>query len=133
MDEISLGDTVGTGVPADVSALCSMIAPEFAPETVVWHFHDTFGTALANVAKAFDRGYTAFDSATAGLGGCPYAPGASGNLATEDLVYFLERSGVPTQIDLDRLCRASEAVLATIGRQSTSKARAAQLSRASTS
>lgn len=126
-DEVSLGDTIGVAVPREVSALTKALSGEIPLDRVAYHFHDTRGTAVANVAIAWERGVTAFDASAAGLGGCPYAPGAGGNAATEDLVYFFERSGVPTDIDLDALARASEEVLSLIGSKSGSKARAAIL------
>lgn len=128
VDEVSLGDTIGVGVPADVRRVASAVS-EFGKARLVWHFHDTYGTAISNVAAALELGYGAFDAAAAGLGGCPYAPGAAGNVATEDLVYFLERSGVTTGIDLTALSQASAALFDSLGRPSTSKARSAVLAR----
>jgi hydroxymethylglutaryl-CoA lyase len=118
VDEVSLGDTIGVAVPAEVRTL----AADLPRERVAWHFHDTRGTAIANVAAALDLGFAAFDSSAGGLGGCPYAPGAGGNLATEDLVYFLERSGFRTGVDLDRLARASLPALEALGRPPQAKA-----------
>ncbi len=128
LDEISLGDTIGVAAPSEVRALTAALASEgIAPETYAYHFHDTRGTAIANVACALELGIRTFDASAGGLGGCPYAPGAGGNLATEDLVYFLERSGMPTGIDLDRLARASEEVLRALGRAPSAKAQRAVL------
>ena len=91
VDEICFGDTIGVGVPGQVAALTGLAAEAGIPlERVAFHFHDTRGTALANVAAGLDAGVRCFDSAAGGTGGCPYAPGAAGNLATEDLVYFLD-------------------------------------------
>ncbi len=126
VDEVSLGDTIGVAVPRDIESLCAALEG-FEKPKVAWHFHDTRGTAIANVAAVLDRGYWTFDSSAGGLGGCPYAPGAGGNLATEDLVYFLERSGVKTGVDLVALAKASLAVLELIGRQPTAKAQLAAL------
>lgn len=122
-DEISLGDTIGVATPRDVTALISAIQDEFADslERITFHFHDTYGTAIANVSRAIEMGIFDFDSSAGGLGGCPYAPGAGGNLATEDLVYFLEREGISTGVDLDRLIAASEEVLFYLGRGPASK------------
>lgn len=126
-DEVSLGDTIGVAVPAEVHRLASEIA-DLPKEKVAWHFHDTRGTAIANVAAALELGYAAFDSSAAGLGGCPYAPGAGGNLATEDLAYFLERSGVPTGLNLAALAQASLPILERLGRPPMAKAQLATLS-----
>jgi hydroxymethylglutaryl-CoA lyase len=126
VDEVSIGDTIGVAVPHEVEVLHKSLNVE--PSKVAWHFHDTRGTAVANVARALELGYRAFDASAGGLGGCPYAPGAGGNLATEDLVYFLERSGVSTGIDQGRLARASLDVLRHLGREPRSKAQTAVLS-----
>lgn len=102
-DEVSLGDTIGVGVPRQVRALVRELAGEISLERVSLHFHDTYGRALANVEAGYEEGVRAFDSSLGGLGGCPYAPGASGNVATEDVVDLFERSGVSTGVDLDAL------------------------------
>jgi len=99
-------------------------------EKIAWHFHDTRGTAIANVAAALDLGYDIFDASAAGLGGCPYAPGAGGNVATEDLVYFLERSQIPTGVDLDLLSRASDSVLSILNRPMTARSQLAAVATA---
>ena len=94
VDEVCFGDTIGVGVPGQVAALTGLAVEAGIPlERIAFHFHDTRGTALANVAAGLDAGVRCFDSSTGGTGGCPYAPGAAGNLATEDLVYFLDASG----------------------------------------
>lgn len=126
VDEVSLGDTIGVGVPAEVINLHNELKG-LPQEKLVWHFHDTRGTAIANVAQALDLGYTNFDSSAAGLGGCPYAKGAGGNLATEDLVYFAHRSGLATGVDLDLLAQASLPVLSTLQKPPTAKAQLAAL------
>lgn len=126
VDEISLGDTIGVAVPTEVKTLA--LAGAFPTDKTAWHFHDTRGTAIANVEAALDLGYTAFDSSAAGIGGCPYATGAGGNLATEDLVYLLERSGLSTGIDLTLLAEASLPVLESMGRSPMSKSQLARLS-----
>ncbi|TGM53016.1 hydroxymethylglutaryl-CoA lyase [Leptospira adleri] len=105
--EISLGETIGTGVPAEVERLLEILLKEIPANRLAGHFHDTYGMAIANVEKAFSMGIRSFDSSSGGLGGCPYAKGAAGNLATDDLVYFLEKSGVPTGIDPGLLWEAS--------------------------
>ena len=94
VDEVCFGDTIGVGVPAQVATLTGLAVAAGIPlERIAFHFHDTRGTALANVAAGLDAGVRCFDSSAGGTGGCPYAPGAAGNLATEDLVYFLDASG----------------------------------------
>jgi hydroxymethylglutaryl-CoA lyase len=107
-DEISLGDTVGVGHPKQVRALVEAVAGELPLERVALHLHDTYGRALANVQAGYEAGVRVFDAALGGLGGCPYAPGASGNVASEDVVDLFERSGVATGVDLDRLVDASD-------------------------
>lgn len=130
VDEVSLGDTIGVGVPNEVRALAKELG-DLPKDKVVWHFHDTRGTAIANVATALDLGYTAFDSSAAGLGGCPYAKGAGGNLATEDLVYFAERSGLKTGVDLLKLSQASLTTLEHLRKAPSAKAQLAALASAS--
>jgi isopropylmalate/homocitrate/citramalate synthase len=94
VDEVCFGDTIGVGVPTQVTALTGLAVDRGIPvDRIAYHFHDTRGTALANVAAGLGSGVRCFDSAAGGTGGCPYAPGAAGNLATEDLVYFLDQSG----------------------------------------
>jgi hydroxymethylglutaryl-CoA lyase len=105
--EISIGDTIGVGVPSQVRALVASVADVLPLERVALHLHDTYGRALANVAAGYEAGVRTFDSALGGLGGCPYAPGASGNVATEDVVDLFERSGVATGISLDALVDTS--------------------------
>jgi hydroxymethylglutaryl-CoA lyase len=101
--EISLGDTIGVGHPAQVRALVRAIAGEAPLGCVALHMHDTWGRALANVQAGFEAGVRTFDAALGGLGGCPYAPGASGNVATEDVVDLFQRAGIATGVDLDSL------------------------------
>jgi hydroxymethylglutaryl-CoA lyase len=126
VDEVSLGDTIGVGVPSEVQKL--MIELEGLPKNkIVWHFHDTRGTAIANVAATLEKGYWAYDSSAAGLGGCPYAKGAGGNLATEDLVYFAERMGLSTGVNLNLLSRATLPVLETLGKPVSAKSQLAAL------
>ncbi len=126
VDEVSLGETIGVAVPSEVRGLFPILA-DYDKAKIVWHFHDTRGTAIANVAAAMDAGYKNFDSAAAGLGGCPYAKGAGGNLATEDLVYFLERNGIDTGVDITALAQASLPILAALGKPVTSRAQLAAL------
>lgn len=127
VDEISIGDTIGVAVPKEVASLDRLLLGIFPIEKLVYHFHDTRGTAIANVAQALDDGIQAFDSSAAGLGGCPYAKGAGGNLATEDLVYFLERSGLRSGINLTALAEASSGILELMGRSPASKTQQAVL------
>lgn len=101
--EISLGDTVGVGTPGQTARICDLFLSRLPADALAVHLHDTRGTALANALVALQAGITTFDSSVGGMGGCPYAPGASGNLATEDLVYMLHGSGVETGVDLERL------------------------------
>lgn len=103
VDELSLGDTIGAATPRDVMQLLKLISKDVDLKQVALHFHDTMGTALSNVVAGLESGVTTFDASVGGMGGCPYAPGAAGNLATEDLVYLLHGSGVKTGIDLDKL------------------------------
>lgn len=128
-DEISLGDTIGVAAPKEVRNLDRALRDLGPQERFAWHFHDTRGTAVANVMAALDLGYEAFDSSAAGLGGCPYAPGAGGNLATDDLVYALERSGIRTGIDAMRLAEASLPILVALGKAPSSKAQVALLAK----
>ncbi|HET8733833.1 MAG TPA: hydroxymethylglutaryl-CoA lyase, partial [Anaeromyxobacteraceae bacterium] len=114
--EISLGDTIGVGTPGQAAALVDAVAVRVPRERLAVHFHDTYGQALANVLAALERGVATVDASVGGLGGCPYAPGASGNLATEDLVYMLDGLGVETGVDLDRLLEANRFVADRLGR-----------------
>ncbi len=119
--EISLGDTIGVGTPRAARVMAAAVADAIGIERVAVHFHDTFGQALANILACLDDGVACVDSAVAGLGGCPYAKGASGNVATEDLVYMLNGLGVSTGVDLDRLARAGWAITDLLGKAPSSK------------
>jgi len=114
--EVSLGDTIGVGTPRRIVDVVRAVAQEVPLSALALHLHDTCGQALANTLAGLECGVRVFDSAVAGLGGCPYAPGASGNLATEDLVYMLEGCGVRTGIDLHRLLETARFVAAALGR-----------------
>ena len=107
VDEIALGDTIGVGVPSQVAELVNCLGHEVPLSTLVLHVHDTYGRGLANAIAAYRCGIRKFDSSLGGLGGCPYAPGASGNLATEDLVSLFEAEGISTGIDLAKLVETS--------------------------
>jgi hydroxymethylglutaryl-CoA lyase len=115
-DELDVADTIGAATPPDVAALLDLLLPHVPADRVVLHFHDTRGTALVNVVEGLRHGVTAFDTSAGGLGGCPYAPGASGNLATEDLAYLLDGLGVATGLDLEGLRAAGRPVEAALSR-----------------
>ncbi len=122
VDELSIGDTIGVAVPADVRRVVGALATAgIGPDRLALHFHDTRGTALANVAAALELGIRTFDASTGGTGGCPYAPGAAGNLATEDLVYLLEREGLEHGVNLDALLVAARHIGDTLGRPVSTK------------
>jgi len=108
--EVSVGDTIGVGTPMQVQGVIGLLATVIPVSKLAMHFHDTRGTALANTLAALEMGISTFDSSSGGLGGCPYAPGASGNMATEDLVYMLDRMNVETGVDLNRLVQASSII-----------------------
>ncbi|MBK6690478.1 MAG: hydroxymethylglutaryl-CoA lyase [Deltaproteobacteria bacterium] len=127
--EVSLGDTIGVGVPKQVREVVRRLETDVPLSKLALHMHDTRGTALANVLAGLDCGITTFDSAFGGLGGCPYAPGASGNLATEDLIYMLEGMGYDSGVSLDRLILASEHVSHLVGRTLPSKVLQSELGR----
>jgi isopropylmalate/homocitrate/citramalate synthase len=115
-DEIDVGDTIGAATPPDVAAVLDLLLPRLSADRVVLHFHDTRATALVNVMEGLRHGVTSFDSSAGGLGGCPYAPGAAGNLATEDLVYLCDGLGIATGVDLERLRDAGRPIEAALGR-----------------
>jgi hydroxymethylglutaryl-CoA lyase len=114
--EVSIGDTIGVAVPSQVADVMGRLKAAVAPEVLAVHFHDTRGTALANVLAALEEGIAVVDSSAGGLGGCPYAPGASGNLATEDLLYMLHGMGIETGVDLSQVVAASRQVGERLGR-----------------
>jgi hydroxymethylglutaryl-CoA lyase len=114
-DEVSIGDTIGVGVPSQVSDVIGRLRDTVPAGAIAVHFHDTRGTALANVLAALQEGVTIVDSSAGGLGGCPYAPGASGNLATEDLLYMLQGMGIETGVDLDKVAAASRGLGSRLG------------------
>jgi hydroxymethylglutaryl-CoA lyase len=122
VEELSISDTVGAATPTDVRRVIgALLADGFRADQLACHFHDTRGTALANVVAALELGVRCFDSAAGGTGGSPYAPGAAGNLATEDLVYLLDRQGVRHGVDLDRVIVAARFIGEALGRAVTSK------------
>ena len=119
--EISLGDTIGVGTPGSVAAMLDAVKEEVPVDELAVHCHDTYGQALANILTALEAGVAVVDSSAAGLGGCPYAKGASGNVATEDVVFMLRGMGVETGVDLDKLVRAGEFISSAIQRPNMSK------------
>jgi len=121
-DEISLGDTIGVGTPGKARSMLRAVAGEVPMAALAVHFHDTYGQALANIAACLDEGVRVVDAAIAGTGGCPYARGASGNVASEDVVYMLHGMGFKTGIDLIALAAAGDWLAALLGRESGSKA-----------
>ncbi len=125
--EVSLGDTIGVGTPRQTERLIETVSAQVPVAQLAGHFHDTYGQALANVYAAFGVGVRVFDAAVSGLGGCPYAKGATGNLSTEDLVYMLNGMGVETGVDLDALIAAGSYLCEALGRPTASRvARARQ-------
>ena len=120
--EISLGDTIGVGTPGKARAMLRAVAGEVPMAALAIHFHDTYGQALANVLACLEEGVAVVDSAVAGAGGCPYAKGASGNLASEDLVYMLHGLGIDTGVDLPRLAATGRWLAGLLGRETGSKA-----------
>jgi hydroxymethylglutaryl-CoA lyase len=119
--EISLGDTIGVGTPVKTQQMLDVVLTNIPQNTLAVHFHDTYGQALANILIALQKGISVVDSAVSGLGGCPYAKGASGNVATEDLVYMLNGMNIETGINLKRLSQAGLNMMHVLGRQSNSK------------
>ena len=121
IDELSLGDTIGVGVPSQVELLLEELLPHFEARQLAMHFHDTRGTALANVMKSIEMGITTFDSSLGGLGGCPYAKGASGNVATEDLLYMLHGMGIDTGIDFNAVMKSAKLIGNILGKRLNSR------------
>lgn len=121
-DELSVGDTIGVGVPSQVETLIPMLARRIPLDRIAMHFHDTRGTALANVYASLRLGIAKFDASAGGLGGCPYAPGATGNVGTEDVLYLLHGMGIETGVDLERVRAASRFISGVVDHALTSKA-----------
>jgi hydroxymethylglutaryl-CoA lyase len=128
--EVSLGDTIGTGTPARVVAMIDVVAQRVSRERLAIHCHDTYGQALANILAALESGIAAVDSSVAGLGGCPYAPGAAGNVASEDVVYMLDGLGIEHGVDLAKLAAAGRFISGALGREPASKCAKALASKA---
>ncbi|EPJ91766.1 hydroxymethylglutaryl-CoA lyase [Pseudomonas psychrophila] len=119
--EVSLGDTIGTGTPTATRTLFEAVTAYVPREKLAGHFHDTYGQALVNIYASLQEGIAVFDSSIAGLGGCPYAKGASGNVATEDVVYMLNGMGIETGVDMDKLLLAGEHICNVLGRVTGSR------------
>lgn len=131
VDDLSLGDTIGTAVPLQVEALLQKVLSTFPSEKIIMHYHDTRGMAIANIMKSMEYGITRFDSSVGGLGGCPYAPGAAGNIATNDVLYLMHQMGIQTGINEKKLQEASFFIQNKLGKALPSKSLAyatAQLS-----
>jgi hydroxymethylglutaryl-CoA lyase len=119
--EISLGDTIGVGTPVKAKQLMRAVAGEVPVQNLAMHFHDTYGQALANLYAGMEEGVRVIDSAAGGLGGCPYAPGATGNVATEDVIYMLEGMGISTGVDMEKLLAATNEISKLLGRPPVSR------------
>lgn len=119
--EISLGDTIGVGTPGSMRAMLKEVLQLARPDQLAVHCHDTYGQALSNILTSLDAGISVVDSSVSGLGGCPYASGASGNAATEDVVYMLHGSGIRTGVDLPKLVMVGRYICEQLGRESESK------------
>lgn len=127
--EISLGDTIGTGTPTKAAQMIDAVAVHVPVDKLAAHFHDTYGQALANLLTVMEKGVAVIDTAIAGLGGCPYAKGASGNVATEDVLYMLNGMGIETGIDLDKILSASRFISDAISKPPASKVALAMMGR----
>ncbi|OGA55463.1 MAG: hydroxymethylglutaryl-CoA lyase [Betaproteobacteria bacterium RIFCSPLOWO2_12_FULL_65_14] len=120
--EVSLGDTIGVGTPVKARAMIEACAKRVPLERLAGHYHDTYGQALANIYASLELGVSTFDASVAGLGGCPYARGATGNVATEDVVYMLQGMGIDTGVDLDRLVGIGQWICGVLGKEPASRA-----------
>ena len=127
--EVSLGDTIGTGTPSKTRHLLNVVGREIPRHLLAGHFHDTYGQALANIYASLLEGINVFDSSVAGLGGCPYAKGATGNVATEDVLYLLQGLGIETGVDMDKLIAAGQRICEVLGKANGSRVARARLSR----
>ena len=127
--EVSLGDTIGTGTPLAAKRMLEAVSRDISMDKLAAHFHDTYGQAVANLYAVLEEGISVIDSSVAGLGGCPYAKGASGNVASEDVVYLLNGLGIETGIDLNKLADTGTWITQTIGRPNRSKVGVALASR----
>jgi len=120
--EVSLGDTIGVGTPGKARRMIEAVARRTPIEKLGGHFHDTYGQALANIFASLEMGMATFDCSIAGLGGCPYAPGATGNVATEDVLYMLDGLDIRTGVDMDKLLQAAQFICGQLGRPTASRA-----------
>lgn len=127
--EVSLGDTIGTGTAGQTRRLFEVVGRDIPREKLAGHFHDTYGQALANIYASLLEGIAVFDSSVAGLGGCPYAKGATGNVATEDVLYLLQGQGIETGVDMDKLIAAGQRICEVLGKANGSRVARARLSR----
>lgn len=127
--EVSLGDTIGVGTPEKAKLMLAAVAQAVPIEKLAVHFHDTYGQALANIYACLELGVSVIDSAVAGLGGCPYAKGASGNVATEDVVYMLNGLNIEHGVDIEKLAKAGEAICQALGKNNNSKVATALLAK----
>ncbi|MCG8408743.1 MAG: hydroxymethylglutaryl-CoA lyase [Phycisphaerales bacterium] len=121
IDEVAISDTIGAAAPNDVLSTVGHVMERIPTEKIALHFHDTYGTALANVYAGLQLGIKTFDASAGGLGGCPYAPGASGNLATEDLIYFLDRMNIRSNVDLNTVVSAADGMAKVLDRSLSSR------------
>ncbi len=120
-DEIDIADTIGVGTPGRVQEVMHAVAAEFPIDRLSGHFHDTYGQALSNILASLQVGISIFHASVAGLGGCPYAKGATGNVATEDVLYMLHGMGIHTGVDLEQVVRAGDFISQSIGRANSSR------------
>jgi hydroxymethylglutaryl-CoA lyase len=127
--EVSLGDTIGTGTAGATRKMFEVVARDIPRDRLAGHFHDTYGQALANIFASLLEGINVFDSSVAGLGGCPYAKGATGNVATEDVLYLLQGLGIETGVDMDKLIAAGQRICEVLGKANGSRVARARLSR----
>jgi hydroxymethylglutaryl-CoA lyase len=127
--EVSLGDTIGTGTAGKTRALIEVVGRDIPRDRLAGHFHDTYGQALANIYASLLEGMNVFDSSVAGLGGCPYAKGATGNVATEDVLYLMQGLGIETGVDMDKLIAAGQRICEVLGKANGSRVARAFLSR----
>jgi hydroxymethylglutaryl-CoA lyase len=127
--EISLGDTIGVGTPASILHMLDAVAARVPMDRLAGHYHDTYGMAVANIHASWQHGVRVFDSSIAGLGGCPYAKGATGNVATEDVVYLFNGLGVETGVDLDELVECAQWISTQLGREPVSRVSRAMLAK----
>ena len=125
--EVSLGDTIGTGTAGDTRRMIEVVGRDIPRERLAGHFHDTYGQAMANIYASLLEGIHVFDSSVAGLGGCPYAKGATGNVATEDVLYLLQGLGIDTGIDMDKLIAAGQRICEVLGKANGSRVARARI------